>query len=69
LISPLGFKFVEKYINMGVQELEQKYEGQFKFDKLHGNGTLYLPKGEKYEGEWLENKMHGKGVLTFCNGE
>jgi hypothetical protein len=54
---------------MGIQELEQKYEGQFKFDKLHGNGTLYLPKGEKYEGEWLENKMHGKGVLTFCNGE
>jgi hypothetical protein len=69
LISPFGFKFVKKYFDMGLRNFEQRYEGYFKFDKLHGKGTLYLPKGEKYEGEWQNNKMNGKGVLTFFNND
>ena len=50
-----------------------KYVGEWKDDKQHGQGTYYYLadnefKGDKYVGEWKDNKLHGQGTLTSANG-
>ena len=47
---------------------EYKYEGEWKDNKKHGQGTIISSDGGKYEGEWKDNKKHGKGILTFADG-
>jgi hypothetical protein len=37
-----------------------KYEGEFKDDKMNGNGVFYWADGGKYEGEYKDDKMNGK---------
>jgi hypothetical protein len=45
-----------------------KYVGQFKDDKRHGQGTLTFSNGNKYVGEYKDNKRHGQGTYTFSDG-
>ena len=45
-----------------------KYEGQFKDDKYHGQGTKIYSNGDKYEGEFKDGKYHGQGTHTLKNG-
>ena len=47
---------------------EGEYEGEFKDDKYHGQGTLSLVNGIKYIGSWL-NGAKDRGVLTLANGD
>ena len=46
----------------------ERYEGDWKEEKMTGTGIYYYSNGEIYEGDWLENKQHGKGVYKFTNG-
>ena len=42
-----------------------KYVGEFKNGKRHGQGTLTYPDGDKYVGEYKDNKRHGQGTYTY----
>ncbi|MCQ2818644.1 MAG: hypothetical protein MJ252_15365 [archaeon] len=46
----------------------ERYEGDWKEDKMTGNGIYYYSNGEIYEGEWLNDMQHGKGTYKFANG-
>ena len=45
----------------------QKYVGEWKDDKQHGQGTFTDPSGEKYVGEYKDGKQNGQGTETFLN--
>ena len=44
------------------------YDGQWKFDKVTGYGTLKLPDGSIQEGTWRDGKLHGCAVFTWPHG-
>ena len=44
------------------------YDGQWKFDKMTGHGTLKLPDGSIQEGTWRDGKLHGCAVFTWPHG-
>ena len=44
------------------------YEGQWKFDKMAGFGTLKLLDGTIQEGTWKEGSLHGCAVFTWPHG-
>ena len=49
-----------------------KYVGEWKDDKKHGQGTYTFGNesqwaGGKYVGEWKDDKKHGQGAYTFGN--
>ena len=51
-----------------------KYVGEWKDGKRHGQGTFtFGPKsewrGEKYVGEWRDDERHGQGTNIYANGE
>jgi len=46
-----------------------KYVGEFKNNKMHGQGTFTMGDGSKYIGEYKDDMMHGEGTITFANGE
>jgi len=41
----------------------EKYVGEYKDGKKHGQGTFTSADGGKYVGEYKDGKMHGKGTL------
>jgi len=45
-----------------------KYVGEWKDDKKHGQGTFTFANGEKYVGEYKDNNRHGQGTYTFTDG-
>ena len=44
-----------------------KYEGDFRDDSLHGQGTLIKRDGSVYEGGWNLDRKHGFGKETYAN--
>ncbi len=42
----------------------EKYVGEWKDGKYHGQGTCTWPDGKKYVGEWKDGKYHGQGTWT-----
>ena len=42
-----------------------KYVGEFKDDKKHGQGTYTFSDGENYIGEYKDDIKHGQGTYTF----
>ncbi|MDC0457432.1 hypothetical protein OAM56_05875, partial [Alphaproteobacteria bacterium] len=48
------------------------YEGFFKNNKRHGQGTFYFNKGkwkgDKYIGQWKDHKYYGEGTYYWNNG-
>ena len=44
------------------------YDGEWKDDKGHGQGTLTWADGNKYEGEWKDGKKHGQGTYNYPDG-
>ena len=50
-----------------------KYVGEWKDDKRHGQGTntsANAPnKGDKYVGEYKDGNIHGQGTYTWDNGD
>ena len=47
---------------------DRKYVGEFKDDKMHGQGTMTWSWGSKYAGEWKHGTPHGQGVQTYKSG-
>ena len=47
----------------------QKYVGEFRYDKKHGQGTYTFPSGQKYVGEFRDDKANGQGTWTFPDGQ
>ena len=45
-----------------------KYVGEWKDDKFHGQGTYTYANGDKYVGEYQDNKRTGQGTYTSANG-
>jgi hypothetical protein len=47
-----------------------KYVGEFKYRKYHGQGTWTTLYGSKYVGEWKDFKYHGQGTYyTKSDGD
>ena len=46
-----------------------KYEGEWREDNYHGQGTFTSADGGRYEGEFIEGLRHGQGTYTFGNPE
>jgi len=46
-----------------------KFEGQIKDGKRHGQGTFHSADGDKYIGEYKDDKMHGQGTYHFADGD
>eukprot|EP00931_Biecheleriopsis_adriatica_P088130 TRINITY_DN62508_c0_g1_i1.p1 TRINITY_DN62508_c0_g1~~TRINITY_DN62508_c0_g1_i1.p1 ORF type:complete len:1048 (+),score=154.81 TRINITY_DN62508_c0_g1_i1:20-3163(+) len=46
----------------------KQYTGQWKEDRKHGHGVLFLRSGGVYVGQWMDNRKHGLGVLLDCPG-
>lgn len=46
-----------------------QYVGEWKDDKMHGQGTTTFANGNQYVGEHKDNKMHGQGTYTFASGD
>jgi hypothetical protein len=46
-----------------------RYEGEWKDGKRHGQGTLYYKSGSRYEGEWKDGKRHGQGTFFWNDGD
>ena len=44
------------------------YTGEWKNNKMHGQGTKNFSNGDKYVGEWKNDKRYGKGTHTYSNG-
>eukprot|EP00984_Skeletonema_dohrnii_P009403 scaffold3604_cov83-Skeletonema_dohrnii-CCMP3373.AAC.6 len=39
------------------------YEGDWKDDKMHGEGKMTYANGVVYDGHWRDDKKHGEGTL------
>ena len=44
------------------------YVGEWKDNKMYGQGTYTTTNGYKYVGEFKDNKRHGQGTYTFPDG-
>jgi hypothetical protein len=45
-----------------------KYVGEWKDGKQHGQGTFTYSDGSKYVGEFKDGEYHGQGTLTYPEG-
>ena len=45
-----------------------KYVGEWRDNKRHGQGTYNYADGEKYVGEHKDGKSHGQGTFTWFDG-
>jgi hypothetical protein len=46
-----------------------KYEGEWKDNKMYGRGTYIWANGDKYKGVWKDNKMYGHATIIFATGD
>jgi hypothetical protein len=47
---------------------DQIYVGQFRDDKMWGQGTLYNPNNVIYEGEFVNNRIKSVGAIFYEDG-
>ena len=45
-----------------------KYVGEWRDSKQHGQGTYTYPDGENYVGEYKDGNSHGQGTYTYASG-
>ena len=46
-----------------------KYVGDWRSNKRHGQGTQTWPNGGRYVGEWKEGKQNGQGIEAWPSGD
>ena len=46
-----------------------KYIGEWKDDKYHGQGAYTFANGDKYVGQYQNGIKHGQGTNTYANGD
>eukprot|EP00879_Flechtneria_rotunda_P021841 GHRR01023031.1.p1 GENE.GHRR01023031.1~~GHRR01023031.1.p1 ORF type:complete len:297 (+),score=88.70 GHRR01023031.1:909-1799(+) len=54
--------------NHAMHFMHNRYFGQFKDGKRHGEGSLWYSSGARYEGEWEHDRKQGHGVYGFEDG-
>ena len=54
---------------IGTTASGNKYVGEFRDGKYHGQGTFTHTDGGKYVGEWRDGERNGQGTFTFANGD
>ena len=76
LNNPNKLKLCQKNNNVtydncwGTFESEgDKYVGEFRDHKYHGQGTYTFSDGDKYVGEFKNGKYHGQGTITYASGD
>ena len=42
-----------------------KYIGEWKKDKMHGQGMYIFANGDRYQGAWKDGKKHGPGIYLY----
>ena len=47
----------------------EKYVGEWKDNKMYGQGTYTFASGEKYVGEYKDDKRNGQGTYTYASGD
>ena len=47
----------------------EKYVGEYKDGKMHGQGTYTWTSGDKYLGEFKNDQKHGQGTYTWADGK
>ena len=45
------------------------YVGEWKDNKMHGQGTYTYTNGDKYVGKYKNDKRQGRGTYTYTNGD
>jgi hypothetical protein len=45
-----------------------EYDGRWKGQMRHGQGTFHISGAYKYTGSWFENARHGKGKCVYSDG-
>lgn len=45
-----------------------KYEGEWKNNKIHGQGSYTYANGKKYSGEYKDGQANGQGIYLGANG-
>ncbi|EOD40010.1 hypothetical protein EMIHUDRAFT_223237 [Emiliania huxleyi CCMP1516] len=50
-------------------ETQVVYDGEWMYNKEHGEGTFYQPDGGYYTGSFFEGKRHGQGQYTSPAGD
>ena len=53
---------------IGTTASGNKYVGEFRDGKYHGQGAFTFVSGNKYVGEFRDDKQHGQGTYTFASG-
>ena len=61
------FSAGKNLINCAIETIDN-YEGEWKYGKQHGQGTVTYADGNKYVGEWKDGKKHGQGTYSFSDG-
>ncbi|CAF1218516.1 unnamed protein product [Rotaria sordida] len=56
-------------IHVHVDEVGNRYEGEWKDGKKHGKGKMDYANGYKYIGDWVEDVATGEGVFIWTNGD
>ena len=61
------FTFVYLYFSLGeyIWEDRRKYNGEWKNNKMDGNGIFEWPDGRTYDGEYKDDKKHGYGLFKW----
>ena len=53
----------------GVQTLgPERYEGEFQFDRMSGQGKMFFASGAVYEGAFTDGQFDGEGAYTWADG-
>jgi antitoxin component YwqK of YwqJK toxin-antitoxin module len=47
----------------------ERFEGQYRRDKMHGWGTHYFPDGRVVSGTWQGDQKHGEFTITWQNSQ
>ena len=63
-----GHIFWDNCIGTYTSAEDAKYVGEYKDDKMHGQGTITFVDGTKYVGGFKDDTMHGQGTITSGDG-
>ncbi len=47
------------------KQASERYEGEMRAGKAHGQGTYYTAGGDRLEGSFVEGSLHGLGTIYF----